>query len=159
MPATALQIAGRAGRYASHFIEGEVTTFTASDLPLLQKLLNTSVEPIQVHYSILQSLSLCAYDVWMFINTDVRVSCQCKFLLLVCVQQAGLHPTAEQIELFAYHLPKATLSNLIVSNKYLHLSVIRSCLFVLGSNPLVFDFHSHMSHDFQSQLPICSSYQ
>ena len=32
-----------------------------------------------------------------------------------CFQQVGLHPTAEQIELFAYHLPKATLSNLIVS--------------------------------------------
>ena len=49
MPATALQIAGRAGRYASHFIEGEVTTFSASDLPLLQKLLKTPVEPIQVY--------------------------------------------------------------------------------------------------------------
>jgi len=47
-PATALQIAGRAGRYASLFIEGEVTTFSASDLPMLQKLLNTSVEPVQV---------------------------------------------------------------------------------------------------------------
>ncbi len=31
------------------------------------------------------------------------------------LQRAGLHPTAEQIELFAYHLPKATLSNVIVS--------------------------------------------
>ncbi len=31
------------------------------------------------------------------------------------LQQAGLHPTAEQIELFAYHLPNASLSNLIVS--------------------------------------------
>lgn len=29
------------------------------------------------------------------------------------IEQAGLHPTAEQIELFAYHLPNATLSNLI----------------------------------------------
>ncbi|XP_076434854.1 ATP-dependent RNA helicase SUPV3L1, mitochondrial-like [Babylonia areolata] len=29
------------------------------------------------------------------------------------IEQAGLHPTAEQIELFAYHLPHATLSNLI----------------------------------------------
>lgn len=29
------------------------------------------------------------------------------------IQQAGLHPTAEQIELFAYHLPKATFTNLI----------------------------------------------
>lgn len=31
------------------------------------------------------------------------------------LQTAGLHPTAEQIEMFAYHLPDATLSNLIVS--------------------------------------------
>jgi ATP-dependent RNA helicase SUPV3L1/SUV3 len=73
-PSTALQIAGRAGRFASQFVEGEVTTFKSNDLALLKKLLNTPVEPIQ---------------------------------------QAGLHPTAEQIELFAYHLPKATLSNLI----------------------------------------------
>ncbi|XP_059175521.1 ATP-dependent RNA helicase SUV3 homolog, mitochondrial-like isoform X2 [Physella acuta] len=29
------------------------------------------------------------------------------------ITQGGLHPTADQIELFAYHLPKATLSNLI----------------------------------------------
>ncbi|KAL5017188.1 hypothetical protein ScPMuIL_006777 [Solemya velum] len=29
------------------------------------------------------------------------------------IEQGGLHPTAEQIELFAYHLPNATLSNLI----------------------------------------------
>ena len=29
------------------------------------------------------------------------------------ITQAGLHPTAEQIELFAYHLPKASLANLI----------------------------------------------
>ena len=36
-------------------------------------------------------------------------------LLFVLFQQGGLHPTADQIELFAYHLPKATLSNLIVS--------------------------------------------
>lgn len=27
---------------------------------------------------------------------------------------AGLHPTAEQIELFAYYLPNLTLSNLLV---------------------------------------------
>ncbi|XP_076101980.1 ATP-dependent RNA helicase SUV3 homolog, mitochondrial-like [Mytilus galloprovincialis] len=29
------------------------------------------------------------------------------------IKQAGLHPTADQIELFAYHLPSATLCNLI----------------------------------------------
>lgn len=31
------------------------------------------------------------------------------------IEKAGLHPTADQVELFAYHLPQATLSNLIVS--------------------------------------------
>lgn len=31
------------------------------------------------------------------------------------ILKAGLHPTAEQIELYAYHLPHSTLSNLIVS--------------------------------------------
>jgi ATP-dependent RNA helicase SUPV3L1/SUV3 len=30
------------------------------------------------------------------------------------IMKAGLHPTAEQIELYAYHLPNSTLSNLMV---------------------------------------------
>ena len=30
--------------------------------------------------------------------------------------QAGIHPTAEQIELYAYHLPHSTLSNLMVND-------------------------------------------
>lgn len=30
------------------------------------------------------------------------------------VVQAGLHPTAEQMELYAYHLPHASLSSLMV---------------------------------------------
>ncbi|CAD5113633.1 DgyrCDS2795 [Dimorphilus gyrociliatus] len=73
-PHTALQIAGRAGRFNTTWPDGEVTTFKGSDLHLLRKLLKTTVEPVEL---------------------------------------AGLHPTAEQIELFAYHLPKATLTNLI----------------------------------------------
>lgn len=31
------------------------------------------------------------------------------------IVQAGLHPTADQIELYAYHLPNSALSNLMVS--------------------------------------------
>lgn len=42
-----------------------------------------------------------------------------QFTRILCLspvsQTAGLHPTAEQIEMFAYHLPDATLSNLVVS--------------------------------------------
>ena len=49
-PSTALQIAGRAGRYGSVYEEGEVTTFKSNDLSMLQKLLKTRVEPIEVQY-------------------------------------------------------------------------------------------------------------
>ncbi len=31
------------------------------------------------------------------------------------LDRAGIHPTAEQIELYAFHLPQTHLSNLIVS--------------------------------------------
>lgn len=34
------------------------------------------------------------------------------------ITQAGLHPTADQIELYAYHLPNSTLSNLMVCYRY-----------------------------------------
>jgi len=78
-PATALQISGRAGRYASEFIEGEVTTFSANDLPLLQKLLRTPVEQIQVYIVMfmltiltLFTDSLCIYFVFLlYLSTSV----------------------------------------------------------------------------------------
>lgn len=40
------------------------------------------------------------------------------------ITQAGLHPTADQIELYAYHLPHASLNSLMVchcSHFILHL--------------------------------------
>lgn len=41
--------------------------------------------------------------------------------------QAGLHPTAEQIELYAYHLPNSTLSNLMVSNvNFKRIAIVRA---------------------------------
>ncbi|XP_012343051.2 ATP-dependent RNA helicase SUV3 homolog, mitochondrial [Apis florea] len=71
---SALQIAGRAGRYGTQWSKGFVTTYKSEDLPLLKKLLEQTPQDIQ---------------------------------------QAGLHPTADQIELYAYYLPNAPLSNLI----------------------------------------------
>ncbi|KAL7307924.1 hypothetical protein TKK_0000017 [Trichogramma kaykai] len=71
---TALQIAGRAGRYGTQWEQGFVTTFKPDDLVTLKHLLGQQPE---------------------------------------IITQAGLHPTADQIELYAYHLPKATLSNLM----------------------------------------------
>uniref|UniRef100_A0A915HX02 ATP-dependent RNA helicase SUV3 homolog, mitochondrial n=1 Tax=Romanomermis culicivorax TaxID=13658 RepID=A0A915HX02_ROMCU len=73
-PSTALQIAGRAGRFGAGHQSGEVTTFRRSDLPILKRLLTTKVENIK---------------------------------------KAGLYPTSEQIEMFSFFLPKATLSNLM----------------------------------------------
>ncbi|XP_011208647.1 ATP-dependent RNA helicase SUV3 homolog, mitochondrial [Bactrocera dorsalis] len=71
---SALQIAGRAGRFRTQWEHGYVTTFKADDLQTLRKILSQKPEPLK---------------------------------------QAGLHPTADQIELYAYHLPKSTLSNLM----------------------------------------------
>ncbi|CAD1475255.1 unnamed protein product, partial [Heterotrigona itama] len=71
---SALQIAGRAGRYGTQWSKGFVTTFKPEDLPLLKNLMQQT--PEEIH-------------------------------------RAGLHPTADQIELYAYYLPNAPLSNLI----------------------------------------------
>ncbi|CAK9800924.1 ATP-dependent RNA helicase SUV3 homolog, mitochondrial [Anthophora quadrimaculata] len=71
---SALQIAGRAGRYGKQWDTGFVTTYKPEDLPLLKRLLEQKPEEIT---------------------------------------RAGLHPTADQIELYAYYLPNAPLSNLI----------------------------------------------
>ncbi|XP_020281676.1 ATP-dependent RNA helicase SUV3 homolog, mitochondrial [Pseudomyrmex gracilis] len=71
---SALQIAGRAGRYGTSWETGYVTTYKREDLSTLKNLLSQMPETIT---------------------------------------QAGLHPTADQIELYAYHLPNSTLSNLM----------------------------------------------
>lgn len=49
-PSTALQIAGRAGRFNTEFANGEVTTFRSADLPLLTKLMDTQLNEIEVWY-------------------------------------------------------------------------------------------------------------
>lgn len=49
------------------------------------------------------------------------------------IENAGLHPTAEQIELFAYHLQDATLSNLIVSPESCYQSWLHFIIFFLTS--------------------------
>ena len=86
----ALQIAGRAGRYGTHFSHGYVTTFKSEDLPTIKRLMSQLPDPIS---------------------------------------QAGLHPTAEQVELYAYHLPKATLSNLI--DIFISLSTVDDSLYFM----------------------------
>ncbi|XP_076249132.1 suv3 RNA helicase isoform X2 [Calliopsis andreniformis] len=87
---SALQIAGRAGRYGTQWSQGFVTTFKSEDLTILRKLLTKTPD---------------------------------------IIKQAGLHPTADQIELYAYYLPHAPLSNLI--NIFITLSQVDNSLYFI----------------------------
>lgn len=87
---SALQIAGRAGRYGTQWEHGFVTTYRADDLATLKELLVQRPEP---------------------------------------PVQAGLHPTADQIELYAYHLPDSTLSNLM--DIFVSLSTVDDALYFM----------------------------
>jgi hypothetical protein len=46
--AQALQIAGRAGRFGTHYEEWEVTTFRPEDLNTLKDILAKPIDPIEV---------------------------------------------------------------------------------------------------------------
>lgn len=87
---SALQIAGRAGRYGTQWENGFVTTFKQEDLHTLKGLLSKMPDPLT---------------------------------------QAGLHPTADQIELYAYHLPNSTLSNLM--DIFVSLSTVDDSLYFM----------------------------
>lgn len=87
---SALQIAGRAGRYGTEWTTGYVTTYKQEDLSTLKNLLNQTPETIT---------------------------------------QAGLHPTADQIELYAYHLPNSPLSNLM--DIFVSLSTVDNSLYFM----------------------------
>ncbi|CEF67012.1 ATP-dependent RNA helicase SUV3 homolog, mitochondrial [Strongyloides ratti] len=71
---SALQIAGRAGRYGSEFSKGEVMTLDSKYTKILKNILETPIEPIE---------------------------------------KSGISPTYEQIEIFSYHLPNASLVNIL----------------------------------------------
>jgi len=86
----ALQIAGRAGRFATQWETGYVTTFKQEELRPLQELLQQTPEDIL---------------------------------------QAGLHPTFDQLEMYAYHLPAATLSNLV--DIFISLSTLDDSMYTL----------------------------
>uniref|UniRef100_A0A1B6MUP0 ATP-dependent RNA helicase SUV3 homolog, mitochondrial n=1 Tax=Graphocephala atropunctata TaxID=36148 RepID=A0A1B6MUP0_9HEMI len=45
------------------------------------------------------------------------------------ITKAGLHPTADQIELYAYHLPNSTLANLM--DIFVTLSTVDNCLYFM----------------------------
>ena len=119
----ALQIAGRAGRFVLQSFEflislnfkfrfntkwetGYVTTFHQEELHVLADLLKQTPEDI------LQVLC-SAYE---HFNSFFSF-------------QAGLHPTFDQLEMYAYHLPAATLANLV--DIFISLSTLDDSMYTL----------------------------
>lgn len=73
------------------------------------------------------------------------------------IATAGLHPTAEQIEMFAYHLPQATLSNLI--DIFVSLSQVDGLYFVCNIDDFKFlaDMIQHIPLNLRSRYVFCTA--
>nr|XP_057945003.1 ATP-dependent RNA helicase SUPV3L1, mitochondrial [Doryrhamphus excisus] len=73
------------------------------------------------------------------------------------IETAGLHPTAEQIEMFAYHLPEATLSNLI--DIFVSLSQVDGLYFVCNIDDFKFlaDMIQHIPLNLRSRYVFCTA--
>ncbi|XP_056386282.1 ATP-dependent RNA helicase SUPV3L1, mitochondrial [Hyla sarda] len=73
------------------------------------------------------------------------------------IQAAGLHPTAEQIEMFAYHLPDATLANLI--DIFVSLSQVDGLYFVCNIDDFKFvaDMIQHIPLNLRARYVFCTA--
>lgn len=73
------------------------------------------------------------------------------------IKTAGLHPTAEQIEMFAYHLPDATLSNLV--DIFVSLSQVDGLYFVCNIEDFKFlaDMIQHIPLNLRSRYVFCTA--
>ena len=100
----ALQIAGRAGRYGTQFDKVE------SCFIYCYRVVVNSFKVFN------KGLFVHKGFVTTFKQEDLPILQNLMNQSPEPINQAGLHPTAEQIELYAYHLPHSTLSNLIVSS-------------------------------------------
>ncbi|KAG8435280.1 hypothetical protein GDO86_013289 [Hymenochirus boettgeri] len=73
------------------------------------------------------------------------------------IETAGLHPTADQIEMFAYHLPDATLSNLI--DIFVSLSQVDGLYFVCNIDDFKFvaDMIQHIPLNLRARYVFCTA--
>ncbi|KAJ4433012.1 RNA helicase [Periplaneta americana] len=103
----ALQIAGRAGRYGTQY---EKEGMSVNMLQILFKSYGAMYATPEPH-----NFSLFVFQgfVTTFKPEDLTTLKNLLSQLPEPITKAGLHPTAEQIELYAYHLPNSTLSNLM----------------------------------------------
>lgn len=80
-PSTALQIAGRAGRYGTTWEEGQVTTFKGTDLSQLKKLLATKVDPVEVTDKP-KFHSVCIGYFWFIFYKRIKCEFMCIYFIL-----------------------------------------------------------------------------
>lgn len=114
---SALQIAGRAGRFGTQWETGYVTTYKPQDLRILKEIMKSAPESIT---------------------------------------KAGLHPTADQIEMYAYHLPDAPLSNLM--DIFVSLSTVDDSLyFICDMNDFKYlaDMIQHVNLPLRARYVFC----
>ncbi|XP_017274143.1 ATP-dependent RNA helicase SUPV3L1, mitochondrial [Kryptolebias marmoratus] len=73
------------------------------------------------------------------------------------IQTAGLHPTADHIEMFAYHLPDSSLSNLI--DIFVSLSQVDGLYFVCNIDDFKFlaDMIQHIPLNLRSRYVFCTA--
>lgn len=73
------------------------------------------------------------------------------------IEIAGLHPTAEQIEMFAYHLPDASLSNLV--DIFVSLSQVDGTYIVCNMEDFKFlaDMIQHIPLNLRSRYVFCTA--
>ncbi|XP_068614217.1 ATP-dependent RNA helicase SUPV3L1, mitochondrial-like [Brachionichthys hirsutus] len=73
------------------------------------------------------------------------------------IETAGLHPTADQIEMFAYHLPDATLSNLV--DIFVSLSQVDGVYFVCNIDDFKFlaEMIQHIPLTLRSRYVFCTA--
>ncbi|XP_043912215.1 LOW QUALITY PROTEIN: ATP-dependent RNA helicase SUPV3L1, mitochondrial [Protopterus annectens] len=73
------------------------------------------------------------------------------------IEIAGLHPTAEQIEMFAYHLPDATLSNLM--DIFVSLAQVDGLYFVCNVDDFKFlaDMIQHIPLNLRTRYVFCTA--
>ncbi|OCT70072.1 ATP-dependent RNA helicase SUPV3L1, mitochondrial [Xenopus laevis] len=76
---------------------------------------------------------------------------------VAAIETAGLHPTADQIEMFAYHLPDATLSNLI--DIFVSLSQVDGLYFVCNIDDFKFvaDMIQHIPLNLRARYVFCTA--
>lgn len=97
----ALQIAGRAGRYGTVWSTVGIIQFITINFIYNIKEVLKYIFALQGYVTTYKREDLSTLKNLLSQTPEV-------------ITQAGLHPTADQIELYAYHLPNSPLSNLMV---------------------------------------------